>query len=77
MSNVKTNTTKLEDAKKKIEALGYSVEMGATHLDVTLPTPNDLDEDDIAKLEAKFKNEFEVDVWVMQEAIILMEDDGI
>jgi hypothetical protein len=76
MIKTKTNLEKLEDAKKRIEALGYDVEMGATHLDVTLPTSNDLDEDDIAKLEASLKKEFGVDVWVMEEEIILLEDEA-
>lgn len=77
MITTKSNLDKLEDAKKRIEALGYTVEMGATHLDVTLPTPNDLDEDQIAKLEASLKKEFGVDVWVMEEEIILLEDDEV
>lgn len=77
MAKTKLNIEKLENAKKGIEALGYNVEMGANHLNVTISTPNDLDEDDIENLEASLKKEFEVDVWVMEEAIILLRDDEV
>lgn len=71
MSNVKTNTTKLEDAKKEIEALNYRVELAATHLDVYLPLNNSkMSEGEMAIVEAKLKAQFEVDIWLMKEDVI-------
>lgn len=67
---VNHGNAQLEQGKKYLESLGYNVEMGARHLNVTINEETTNDEMEV--LEKELTQKSGVECWVMQENIIIV-----
>lgn len=61
----------LEAGKKILENLNYKVELGARHLNVILN--NEMTNDQMEELEKELSMKAGVEVWVMQECIMIVD----
>lgn len=67
---VNHSNEQLEQGKKILESSGYNVEMCARHLNVTIN--DDSNWEKMEELEKELSAKSGVDVWVMQENIIIV-----
>ena len=72
---VNHSNEQLEKGKTYLESLGYSVEMGARHLNVTIN--DDTTNDEMEVLEKELTQKSGVECWVMQENIIIDIADNL
>lgn len=61
----------LEAGKRILEDLNYKVELGARHLNVILN--NEMTNDQMEELEKELSVKAGVEVWVMQECIMIVD----
>lgn len=61
----------LEAGKRILEDLNYKVELGARHLNVILN--NEMTNDQMEELEKELSVKAGVEVWLMQECIIIVD----
>lgn len=61
----------LEAGKRILEDLNYKVELGARHLNVILN--NEMTNDQMEELEKELSMKAGVEVWVMQECIMIVD----
>lgn len=67
---VNHGSAQLEQGKRILEAAGYNVELGARHLNVTIN--DETTDEEMGVLEKELTAKSGVEVWVMQENIIIV-----